>query len=151
MDKNERKSIRLTKENTSNLKQLVESENAKYAKSGHSRISENQVINEAVSYFHACRFGKDIFMEETERFQEIMTTNLNMVLRSYADQFAAALNHLSTELAYLKVVTNMQLADANTFGKNEAEVKKNIDLATKAKWKYEDYLIDSIIMNRRVD
>ena len=145
MQKIQLKTVRISTELDVKLKQLVESENAKYINTGHSKISENQVINDAIFYYHASKFGKDIFQQETERMQEIMANVVGLVMRTYFDQLAAALNHLSTESAYLKTASNLLLADSNMFG-NKAT--GDIDKALNNKWKYEDDLMRITIEKR---
>jgi len=145
MKKTQIKTLRFGPETDSKLKQLVDTKNAKYEGTGHSRISENQVLIEAVNYLHASTYGKDIFEQETERLQMILGNVITVALRGYADPFAAALNHLSAELEYLKICINLMMANSKILA---SKSQKEAEAILKSKWNYEDLLMEIIIKNR---
>ena len=90
-----RKSYRISQEAQNNIDELISHINNKNSEYGYSQITEADLFDEAISYYHSHTLGGDVKDYAVQKMETIIQSNLELLMNKHMEPFAQALNHLN--------------------------------------------------------
>ncbi len=116
--KNIHRNYRIKNSTDEKIKTLVSFENAENFNTGSPNLSDADILEMAIDYYYSCKLGKEVFHEGVSQLEMILTNSINLVMKSYADEFAKSLNYLNRNDEIIKkilsiVVKSIGMLDMN--------------------------------------
>lgn len=113
MAKSISKTFRCRESTSVKLDQLVAHANENNEKYGIDKTNTSAIIEDAINFYYSSKIGKEVISDSVTQLQDIVSNATNLVMRSYAEQIAQALNHVQLYSAMIKrlVVTLIRSAD----------------------------------------